>query len=344
MNTPLDAVPPHPRYVVVAVHSWAGSSQSLVAAALDLLAGSDVFEEKKSSILWYEDPSAPSGYHVLGSYALLSAASIAQMQTFLKGVEERLGASGTARLLKTDILWVENARVDTQALKLPNPAIFDTPWGISALLSSAEDPVADACDQGREDKDFCRAIGKAARKPNVVVFETGVDNWIGGDFKDGALECWAYAHARDEEIVGNAVDALLTADVARSRLESRGLQAVHRLALSARDAVTSRRANELFPIEVPASGKIEEKVMAWLKAVSAKALQDRIVVRRAVVFALEPATIRGAIVGTRLVGAVTPVPLVPVSTVEVIRGGGAPREPPAFSVSLRVQPPKIPER
>jgi hypothetical protein len=347
VNADLEATPRHPRHVVVAVHSWAGSSQSLVAAALDLLQTSDLFEKKSTSILWYDDKSVPSGHHVVGSYTLLSSASVAQMQAFLRGLEERLGSAQSpspGRLLRAELLWVEDAHVDTPALKLPSPAIFDTEWGIGTLMASAEDPVADACDQGREQREFCRAVAQAARKPNVIVFETGVDAWIGGEFKDGSLECWAHAHARDEEILGASVDALLAADVARMRLESRGLDAADGLGSEAREAVTKRRANESFPLEAPASGKIEDKVMAWVKAVSAKALQDRILVRRAVVFAVAPAAIRGAIVGTRLTGAVTPVPLVPVTSVEVLESGGAPGEPPAFSVSLHVAPPKIPKR
>jgi hypothetical protein len=347
VTTSLDAVPPHPRHVVVAAHSWAGSSQSLVAAALDLIQAGDLFQKKKSSILWYGDAKAKGGYHVIGSYALVSAASIAQIQDFLRGVDERLdkqpGPDG-AGLLRTELLWVEDARVDTPALKLPSPSILGEPWGVDVLMASASDQFVQACEEKREDPDLCRAVQKASDKDSQNVFETKVDSWIGGQFKNGVLECWAHAHARDEEILAASVDALLTADVARMRLESRGQDAVRHLAADASDSVTKRRAEEVVPLDVPASGKIEDKVKSWVAAVSEKSLKERLLARRAVVFAIEKDTIRGAVLGGRLTGSVVPTPIAPVASVEVLPSGGAPGEPPAFSVSLRVASPKLPNR
>ena len=347
MSTPLDAVPPHPRHVLVAAHSSAGSSQALVAAALDLIEAGDVFQKKKSSILWYTDAKAKGGYHVIGSYTFVSAASISQIRDFLRAVDERLdrqqGSDGT-RLLRTEILWVEDARVDTPALKLPSPSILGERWGVEVLMASASDPFIEACEEKREDSDLCRAVQKASDKDSESVYETKPDAWIGGQFKNGVLECWAHAHARDEEILAASVDALLTADVARMRLESRGQDAVRHLAADANDSVTTRRAEDVFPLDVPASGKIEDKVKSWVAAVSEKSLKERILARRAVVFAIDKDSIRGAVLGARLTGSVAPTPIVPVALVEVLPSGGGPGEPPAFSVSLRVAPPKLPNR
>jgi hypothetical protein len=344
VNTPLEAVPAHPRTVVVLAHSWAGSSQSLVAAALDLIQASDLFQKKKSTILWYDDAGAKGGHHVIGSYALSSAASIAQIQTFLRGIDERLDKqqASNARFLRMEILWVEDARVDTPALKLPGPSILGSPFGVDALMATASDQFVQACEQEREDRDLCRAVQKASDKDDsAIVFETKPDSWIGGQFKGGILECWAHAHASDEEILAASVDALLTADVARMRLESRGQDAVRHLAADASDAVSKRRADEVFPLDAPASGKIEDEVKSWVTAVSEKVLKERILPRRAVVYRVEPGTIRGAVVGMRLTGATVPTPIAPVVSVEVLPSGGAPGEPRAFSVSLRVAPPKL---
>lgn len=341
VNPPLEAVPEHPRHVALAVHSRAGSSQSLVAAALDLLEGTDQFQTKGSTILWYEDRAAPSGYHVVGGYSFLTSASIAQVQAALRSIEDRLGGQDATAgtLLKTDLLWVEGVRADTPALKLPNPAILDTPWGIDAFVASSEDPFADACEQHREDRDYCRAVAKASRKPKVRVFETAVDAWVGGEVdKDGHLEGWAHARARDEEILAAAVDALLATDVARLRLASRGADAARHLFEDASEAVTKRRPDEVIPVEVPVPpGRIEDKVKAWIAAVGARVNEERLIPRRAVVFDLGADRIRGAILGRRLVTGIA-TPVVAVSSVEVIEGGSGPGAPRAFSVSLRVDP------
>ncbi|HWE25280.1 MAG TPA: hypothetical protein VG496_15190, partial [Myxococcales bacterium] len=78
-----------------------------------------------------------------------------------------------------------------------------------------------------------------------------------------------------------------------------------------------------------------------LKAVTAAAEKDGIVLRRAVVFALGPAGARGALVGAKTAESGERIPLTSVSSVEVLEGGRAPREPRSFSVDLRVPPPKL---
>jgi hypothetical protein len=347
VNQALDAVPAQPRHVAIAVHSRAGSSQALVTGALDLLEAANLGPAKGASILWYEDRTAPTGYHVVAGYAFLSPASVAQIQGALREIEGRLGKSDGAdagKLLKTDILWVEGLRLDTPALKLPNPAILETPWGMNAFISSAEDPFSAACEQKREDRGFCKSVAKRARDRSAVVFETAPDAWVGGEFKNGVLEGWAHAHAHDAEILGASVDALLATDAARRRLESLGTGAVDRLFVYATEAVTKRKADEVVPLDIPLTGtKIEEKVAAWVNAVSDRSQKERLLLRRAVIFELRKDGIRGAILGTRPVGAVV-IPLAPVSAVEVFEGGGAPGEPRGFSVSLRVEPPKMPKK
>ncbi|HWE22487.1 MAG TPA: hypothetical protein VG496_00980, partial [Myxococcales bacterium] len=340
----LEATPLVPRHVVVAVHSRAGSSQSLVAAALDLLEGTRLFQVDGSSILWYDDPDAPGEFHVMGAYSLLTTTPIVRVQEVLRSIEERLGKPGNARLLSSDILWVEGLHIETPALKLPNPAILEQPWGSDALLASTESVFAAACQEQREDRSLCSAVQKGAPKKSADVFETPVDAWIGGEFKGGRLEGWAHAHARDEEILAAAVDALVATSAARARLEWRGAEAARHLFEDAADEVRSHKAKDVFPVEVPLPrGRIEERVTAWLKAVAAAAEKDGIVLRRAVVFALGPAGARGALVGAKAAESGERIPLTSVSSVEVLEGGRAPREPRSFSVDLRVPPPKLPK-
>jgi hypothetical protein len=339
VNTSVDEAPPHPRLVVVAAHSWAGSSQALVVGALDLLSASPLFEEKRSEILWYDDPDRNGRHHVIGAYSFLSAAPVAKILAFLRGLEQRFDdrqVPDAARLLQTDLLWVEGARVDAPGLKLPSAKILGTYWGVNALMSAASDWFVAACEEHREDPALCHAVQKESDRDNTTVYETPVDTWIGGRFQDAVVECWAHAHARDEEIVAASVDALLTADAARARLEARAPDDLRRLVAAASEAVTSRKAEDIFPLEVAASGTIDERVLSWVNAVSAKSFDERILARRGVVFALEPGRIRGAIVGTRLTGTLAAARLAPVSSVQVIEGGGAPGEPRAFSVTVRM--------
>jgi hypothetical protein len=345
VNTPIDEAPAQPRLVVVAAHSWTGSSQAIVVSALDLMSASPLFEEKKSEILWYDDPDRKGGHHVIGAYSFLSAAPVAKIQAFLRGLEQRFDdrqVPDAARLLKTDLLWVEGTHVVVPGLTLPSPKILGTYWGVNALMSPSSEWFVAACEEHREDPRFCSAVHRESDKDNTTVYETTVDTSIGGRFQDGVLECWEHAHARDEEVVAASVDALLTADAARARLESRGLDDLRYLVDAAIVAVTSRKADDVFPLDVAASGTIDERILAWVNAVSAKAFDERILVRRGVVFALEPGRIRGAIVGARLTGAVAAAKFAPVSSVQVMEGGGAPGEPRAFSVTVRMTP-KLPK-
>jgi hypothetical protein len=346
VNAALEAVPAHPRSMVVAFRSWAGSPQSLVAAGHDLLAGNPLFSPKGGRILWFEDPSAPAGYMVVGSFLFQSAASISQARGLLQSIEERLNDGhppAAGGLLTSKLLWVEGVQVDTPPLELPSSDILDTPWGLNAFMASAEDPFAQGCKVGTENIDLCRAVDKKFRHSKLPqAYETPLDMWLGGALEDG-LESWGHAHARDEEVLAVAVDALLAASAARHLLETEPAQGAHLLFERATEAVGRRRADDVVPLEVPLPAtKPEDRVKLWLEAVRSAAKQHALQPRRAVVFALGQARVRGAILGSRAEAGASP--LLSALAIEINLDGGAPGEPKGWSVSTRVAPPSHPPR
>jgi hypothetical protein len=341
-------VPERPRYVSLAFRSWKGSTQSLVASAIDLVEGTGEYQDKGSRIFWFADPKSPTGYHVVAGAVLLTAVSANHLLATLRSIEQRLNDGKPAAeggLLEAELLWVEGTKIDTPQLKLPSPLVLNEKWALNTFVATSEDQFTDACEQKREDIGYCRSVAKAFKDPKkgMADFETAPDFWVGGEFKDGQLEGWAYAHAHDEEIFANSIDALLATDAARKLLERQGTAALRHLFDDASDAIHARKVDTVIPIEVALPpGKIEDRVKAWVAAVSERIARDKLLARRAVVFELGPTAARGAIVGARLTSGEA-TPLVPVERVEVLQGGGAPGEPPSFSVALRVVPPKLPK-
>ena len=205
-------------------------------------------------------------------------------------------------------------------------------------MASAEEPFAQGCKVGTENIDFCRAVDKKFHHSKMPqAYETPLDMWLGGELEDG-LESWGHAHARDEEILAVAVDALLAASAARHLLETEPAEGAHLLFERATEAVGKRSADDVVPLDVPLSAaKPEDRVRLWLEAVRSVAKQHSLQPRRAVVFALGQGRVRGAILGRRAGAGESP--MLSALAIEINVDGGAPGEPKGWSVSTKVAPP-----
>jgi hypothetical protein len=345
VNADLDAVPAQPRHVAVAFRSWAGSSQALIAAAGDLLEGTKLFEPKGGPILWFED-GAPSGYHVVGGFLYRTSAPVAQILGLIRAVEERIGGGRPAApggFLAGEILWVEGVHAQAPEIQLPSPHILGTLWGLNAFMASAEDPFAEACGSGREDIEFCRAVDRKFRHEKVPqVFETPVGMWISGWFKDGALTSIADAHVGDDEILAAAFDALVAGDAARGIIE-KDASAAHILYRLAAEVVEKRPTEEVLPFNITLPpGPAPSRVKRWLEAISHEVQRQAIVPKRAVVFSSDDGHVRAALLGARTGGGSSPPgPMIPVLSVAVNGGGGAPGEPRGWRIVLEHPHPRV---
>ena len=272
--------------------------------------------------------------------------SIAQLQGMLRAIEERLNDGKPARiggLLKADLLWVEGTQIDTPDLRLPNPDILGTDWGLEAFVAAAEDPFSQACKAGGESTIFCHEVGgkyRATQRTNT--HEENPDLWFYDKSTNEEIVFGGVAVETTEDILAQSVAALaLTGHVYNSPPTDKW-DAVN-LREYAEGRLRKVRSSEFVPVEasVRAGAGTGAVVESWLNAARAAADKAGVAVARAVVFEASADRVRGAILGAKIAGA-QPAPLPPIKSIDVKRGDPPmepARQPQVWSVELHVARP-----
>ncbi len=348
----LNATPAQPRTVAIAYRSWLGSSQALTAGADELLFATGRVQPVGGAMFWYVEPNTPRRFLVVNGVAVKTAMTIAELQGMLRAIEERLNDGQPARvggLLKADLLWVEGTQIDSPTLKLPNPDVLGTDWGLEAFVAAAEDPFADACKGSNESKTFCYEVGGKYRSTSRTnAREEHPDLWFVDKSTEAELVFGGVAVETNEDILAQAAAVLaLTGCVHRTPPTARWDD--HHVGEYAQGILEKVRSTEFVPLEaaVRADAGVNATVESWLDAVRSTAAQAGITVARSVVFSVGAGRIRGAILGAKTSGPPSgPLPpLPPVRSVDVQRGGvplDPARQPQGWIVELHVARPLAP--
>lgn len=344
MDNALNAVPAQPRTVAIAYRSWLGSSQTLTAGANELLIATGRVEPVGGAMFWYIEPNTPRRFLVANSIAVKTTMSIAQLQGMLRAIEERLNDGRPARvggLLKADLLWVEGTQIDTPDLRLPNPDVLGTDWGLEAFVAAAEDPFAAACKAGNEPKTFCYEVGgkyRSTKRTNKR--EENPDLWFFDKSTDNEIVFGGIAVETTEDILAQAAATLALAG-GPYHVPPTSQWDNHHLGDYAQDRLGKVRSTEFLAVDAPgapAGAGPDAAVASWLDAVRTAADKAGIAVARSVVFEASAERIRGAILGAKISPA-QPGPLPPVRSIDVVRGDrplDPAHEPQGWSVILHV--------
>lgn len=344
MNSDLRSASPQPRHLAIVARSWSGSPQSFVAAAQDLLRGGGL-QAAGADILWFQQPGTAGAYYVAGAMSFTSTSSVEQIVALMKDVEARLngghpGQEGGTLLL--ELQWVEGVTASTPALTLPSPNILRKPWGLSAFVTSSEEPFGKSCAAGREPHAFCTQVAKDFQHLKTPqVYESGQDVWIGGEIEAGTLRIWGRAHGDEAETLAVAFDALLVADEA-VQIAARATSAPTRsLVRSAASSVAARDADLAVPftLKIPA-GTPGARVSAWLEGLRKQFAVGTITPRRIAILGIRDGTVSGIIVGKKT-SAASNRALVPVAAARVETTGAQPNEPSPVAIILELPLPAL---
>ncbi len=333
----LNAEPAQPRYMALLLRSYTGSRQQLLVAARRLLEASPLVGDpsrngaSSEASLLRASPDWPEC--VAAALSFRNSLSIQQVLNLVADVERRLedpkkpGARETVRI---DLLWVQGAEMKTPSLTLPSPELFKNQVFGSLMEESLQKRGLEAFPEPGPRERMIKAMHSAPfpqadgwhrpysfeqclqlnRKPDQ-------QDWMA--YEPGRAEALAVAGFAVGVALRERMDAhqrvFAPVDPAVADEVERGLQSEAVVAWSAKaqeevdfalkrgrtmvEATDRAGPAVLVPVSVQfADGTADDRrALRWVSEVQFVARQNKLHIAQVVVFADEPTSVRGMVLG-----------------------------------------------
>ncbi len=335
----LNAIPDKPRFMVFVLRSYTGSRQHLLIAAREMLTASALGGDPKKRGATFEvhqmKASRQLREHALGAVSFKNAVSIQQALDIAANVERKLEdpkKPGVRETVRIDLIWVQGVKLKMPGLELPSPEIAGNGYLAFYFEESIHSRGLEAFPDKGERDHMVKTIKNA---PDVQEGGWGMKF----DLKDSLEFCrqpdhneWTSSGPDKAEIlaisgcaVGAGVIERLRAtgtverplDLAAAkeiregpfagrvvRMSPAGMHENSFAVERGRAAIEERRKislSEVVPIDIAVDPKARDEalVMRWASQVQSVARQNWLKLGQAVVYAVEPGRIRGAILGQK---------------------------------------------